>query len=145
MQLDKLTLKAQGALQEAQQLAHGYSHQEMDGEHLLLALVDQAESLIPELLQKMGVPVGRLKQDLEQELARRHKVQGAASADVFLSQSLKKSLDAAGARAEQLKDEYISTEHLLLGLISEGGPALKKIVQAHGLKPGEVLRALAEL
>jgi ATP-dependent Clp protease ATP-binding subunit ClpB len=145
MQLDRLTLKAQAALQEAQQLAHRHSHQEMDDEHLLLALADQAESLIPELLQKMGVPVGRLKQDLEQELARRHKVQGAASADIFLTQSLKKSLDAAGAQAEKLKDEYISTEHLLLGLILEGGPALKKIVLAHGLKPGEVLRALAEL
>src|SRR6266536_651709 len=145
MQLDKLTLKAQAALQEAQQLAHRYSHQEMDGEHLLLALADQTDSLIPELLQKLGVQAGRLKQDLEQELARRHKVQGAAAADVFLRQSLKKSLDAAAAQAEKRKDEYISTEHLLLGLISEAGPALKKIIQASGLKTADVLRALAEL
>src|SRR6266498_1771804 len=145
MQLDKLTLKAQAALQEAQQLAHRYSHQEMDGEHLLLALVDQADSLIPELLQKLGVAVPRLKQDLEHDLARRHKVQGTSSADVFLSPSLKKTLDAAATQAEKLKDEYISTEHLLLGLISEAGSTLKKLFQTHGLKRDVVLKALADL
>src|SRR5947207_1117231 len=145
MQLDQLTLKAQAALQQAQQLAHRYSHQEMNGEHLLLALVDQQDSLIPELLQKLGVALPRLKQDLEQELARRHKVQGAGSADVFLSPSLRKSLDSAAAQAEKLKDEYISTEHLLLGLVSEAASSLKKILQTAGLKHGDVLTALAAL
>src|SRR5438445_351117 len=143
MQLEKLTIKAQAALQEAQQIAHRYSHQELEGEHLLLALVDQADSLIPELLQKLGVTVPKLRADLETELARRPKVQGAGSTDVFLGPSLKKAFDAAAAQAEKLKDEYISTEHLLLGLIAEASPALKKIFQAHGLKPGEVLKALA--
>src|SRR5438445_1983700 len=145
MQLEKLTIKAQAALQEAQQIAHRYSHQELEGEHLLLALVDQADSLIPELLQKLGVTVPKLKADVETELARRPKVQGAGSTNVFLGPSLKKAFDAAAAQAEKLKDEYISTEHLLLGLIAEASPALKKIFQAHGLKPGEVLKALAGL
>src|SRR5256886_3420826 len=145
MQLDKLTIKAQAALQEAQQIAHRYSHQELDGEHLLLALVDQADSLIPELLQKLGVTAPKLKADVETELARRPKVQGAGSTDVVLGPSLKKAFDAAAAQAEKLKDEYISTEHLMLGLIAEASPALKKIFQAHGLKPGEVLKALAGL
>ena len=95
MQLDKLTIKAQAALQEAQQIAHRYSHQELDGEHLLLALVDQADSLIPELLQKLGVTVPKLKADVETELAQRPKVQGAGSTDVFLGPSLKKAFDAA--------------------------------------------------
>src|SRR5256712_4648370 len=145
MQLDRLTLKAQAALQEAQQLAHRYSHQEMDCEHLLLALVEQNDNLIPNVLQKLGVALPQFKADLDGELSRRHKVQGTSSADVFLSQALKKALDAAGAEAGKLKDDYISTEHLLLGLISEATPTLKKIFQAHGLKQGEVLKALAEL
>src|SRR5882762_8462817 len=106
MQLDKLTIKAQGALQQAQQIAHRYTHQEMDCEHLLLALMEQTESLIPELLQKLGVNSVRLKADVEKELERRHKVQGTSSADVFLSQTLKKSLDAATAEAARLKYEY---------------------------------------
>src|SRR5437899_9952956 len=145
MQLDRLTLKSQEALQEAQRIAQGYSHQEVDGEHLLLAMLGQAESLIPDLLEKIGVPPAKLKPDLERELARRHKVQGISSTDLFLSSNMKKVLDAAQAEATKLKDDYISTEHLLLGLLDEGGSSLKKIFQAHGLKRDIVLKALADL
>ncbi|MGD0253678.1 MAG: Clp protease N-terminal domain-containing protein, partial [Verrucomicrobiota bacterium] len=76
MQLDKLTLKSQEALQEAQRLAREHSHQELDGEHLALALIGQTDSLIPDLLERIGVPVAKLKSDLESELARRHKIEG---------------------------------------------------------------------
>ena len=145
MQPDRLTVKSQEALQEAQRIAHGFSHQEVDGEHLLLAMIGQADSLIPELLEKIGVPVAKLRPELEKELGRRHKVQGTSSSDVYLSQNLKKALDAAQAAAEKLKDDYLSTEHLLLGLMDEGGPALKKLFQAQGLKRDTVLKALAEL
>src|SRR5512140_3387017 len=145
MQMDRLTIKSQEALQEAQRLAQSYSHQEVDGEHLLLALIGQADSLIPVLLEKVGLPPAKLQPDLEKELARRHKVQGASSSDLFLSPSLKKCLDAAQTEAGKLKDDYISTEHLLLGLLDEGGAGLKKMFQAHGLKRDAVLRALADL
>src|SRR6266581_2314496 len=133
MQFDKFTLKSQEALQEAQRIAHGFSHQEVDGEHLLLALIGQTDSLIPDLLQKIGVPPAKLKPDLEKELARRHKVQGTSSTDLFLSPTLKKALDAAQNEAGKLKDDYISTEHLLLGLLDTAELALKKIFQTHGL------------
>jgi ATP-dependent Clp protease ATP-binding subunit ClpB len=145
MQLDRFTIKSQEALQEAQRIAREYSHQEVDGEHLLLAMIGQAESLIPDLLEKIGVPAAKLKPDLEQELARRHKVEGITSTDLFLSAQLKKALDAAQSEASKLKDEYISTEHLLLGLLDEASPSLKKIFQAHHLKRDLVLRALADL
>ncbi len=145
MQQDRFTIKSQEALQDAQRIAREYSHQEVDGEHLLLAMIGQPESLIPDLLEKIDVPPARLKPELEQELARRHKVQGISSTDLFLSPQMKKVLDAAQSEAGKLKDEYISTEHLLLGLLDEAGPALKKIFQAHGLKRDLVLRALADL
>src|SRR5438477_922154 len=145
MQLDRLTIKSQEALQQAQRIAQGFSHQEVDGEHLLLALIGQTDSLIPDLLQKLGVPAAKLKPDVERELARRHKVQGSSSSDLFLSSSLKKVLDAAQAEASKLKDDYISTEHLLLGLIDEGASSLKKIFQTQGLKRDAILRALADL
>jgi ATP-dependent Clp protease ATP-binding subunit ClpB len=145
MQLEKLTIKSQEALQEAQRIAHSHSHQEVDGEHLLLALLGQTDSLIPELLEKIGVPVAKLQPDVERELARRHKVQGTSSSDVFLSPNLKKALDAAQSEATKLKDDYISTEHLLLGLLDEGGASLKQIFKAHGLKRDTVLKALADL
>src|SRR5437879_2922752 len=145
MQLDKLTIKSQEALAEAQRIAHNHSHQQVDCEHLLLALLGQSESLVPELFEKIGVPVAKILPDVEKELARRHKVQGISSADLFLSASLKKVLDAAQAEAGKLKDDYISTEHLLLGVLDAAGPALKKIFQAQGLKRDVVLKALAEL
>ncbi|MGC3961498.1 MAG: ATP-dependent chaperone ClpB [Verrucomicrobiota bacterium] len=145
MQLDKLTIKSQEALAEAQRIAHNYSHQAVDCEHLLLALIGQAESLVPELLEKIGVPPSALSPALEQELARRHKVTGTSSSDVFSSQELKKALDAAQSEAGKLKDDYISTEHLLLGIIDSGGAALKKLFQAQGLKRDTVFKALAEL
>jgi ATP-dependent Clp protease ATP-binding subunit ClpB len=145
MQMDRFTIKSQEALQEAQRIAHGFSHQEIDGEHLLLALIGQADSLIPALLEKIGVPPAQLKPELERELERRHKVQGISSSDLFLSSSMKKVLDAAQAEAGKLKDDYISTEHLLLGLLDQGGASLKKMLQAQGLKRDAVLHALADL
>jgi ATP-dependent Clp protease ATP-binding subunit ClpB len=142
MQPEKLTIKSQEALQEAQNLARSFSHQEIDGEHLMLALIGQTDSLIPDLLARVGVPGDRLKPDLEAELQRRHKVQGG---EVFMGSTLKKVLDSAQSEATKLKDDYVSTEHLLLGLIDDGGSSLKKIFQKHGLKRDAVLRVLAEL
>ena len=143
MQLDKLTLKSQEAMQEAQRIAREHSHQEMDGEHLLIALIGQAESLVPELLQKIGVPPAKLQPDLEKELARRHKIQGGN--DPYAGRDLQKVLEAAQSEAGKLKDDYVSTEHLLLGLLDEASPSLKKIFTAHGLKRDAVLKALVEL
>ncbi len=145
MQTDKFTTKTQAAIQAAQRMAQQRSHQEIDGEHLLLALVQQEDSLIPALLQKLGVALPKIAEDLNHELARRVKVQGANSTDLFLSPSLKKSLDAAEAEAGKLKDDYISTEHLLLGLLDQGSATLKRLLQTHGLKRDQVLQALAEL
>ncbi|MCL5099262.1 MAG: ATP-dependent chaperone ClpB [Candidatus Omnitrophica bacterium] len=145
MQLDRFTLKAQAAMQAAQQIARRYSHQELDGAHLLLALVEQTDSLIPSLLQKLGIPIPALTADLEQELSRRPKVQGATTSDLFLGPSLKRALDAAEKEAGKLKDEYTSTEHLLLGLLAEGEPALKKMFHSHGLRRDDLLKAMAEL
>jgi len=143
--MEKLTVKSQEALADAQRITHEYSHQAVDGEHLLLALLGQAESLVPELLERIGVPPATLQSSVEAELARRPKVSGTSSSDVYLSQELKKALDTAQAEATKLKDDYISTEHLLLGLIESGGSALKQIFKASGLKRDAVLKALAGL
>jgi len=145
MNMDRFTTKAQQALQDAQRLAHGYEHQELDGEHVLLALVEQGESLVPLVLQKLGVALPALKADLEKELTRRHKVQGTSSSDVFLGQNLKKALDAADAEARKLKDEFVSAEHLLLGLVAEGGEPLKKLFKQHKVTRDALLKALADL
>jgi ATP-dependent Clp protease ATP-binding subunit ClpB len=145
MQMERLTIKAQEALQGAQTIAQRFSHQQIDGEHLMLSLLDQSDGLIQPLFQRLGATPAAVSKDLEAELERRAKVTGATTADTFLSTELKKALDAAQSEAGKLKDEYVSTEHLLLGLIDQGGPSLKKLFQKHALKRDNVLRALMEL
>ncbi len=143
MQLDRYTTKAQGALQDAQQLAQENSHQAIDGEHLLLALLRQSEGLIQPLLQKMGVRPAQVEQELGVELARRAKVQGGGEA--YPTNEFRKTLEAAAKEAHKLKDDFVSTEHLLLGLLAEAGSSLKMILSVHKLTREEVLKALAEL
>src|SRR4051794_16170358 len=145
MQMDKFTIKAQEALQAAQAVAQRFSHQEIDGEHLLLALLDQGDGLVNPLLQKLGIKPQGLASDIDDELDRRPKVTGTTTSDTYLGRSLKAVLDASQSEASKLKDEYTSTEHLLLGLLDKGGEFLKKLFQKHGLKRDLVLRALAEI
>ena len=143
MQPEKFTMKTQAALQGAQSIAQERSHQEVDGEHLLLALVQQEDSLIPPLLQRLGVNMGQLSGELVKELDRRPKVTGTR--DLFLSNYLKRALDAAEKEAQKMKDEYLSTEHLLLGLLEEGGPNLKKLFQTHKIRREDVLKVMSDL
>jgi ATP-dependent Clp protease ATP-binding subunit ClpB len=145
MQPDRLTIKAQEALQQAQQIAHDNSNQEVDTLHLLAALLAQQDSLVPALLQKLGAPPPDLAAEVRREMDRKVKVHGAPSADLFSSPALKKTLDAAAGQATQLHDDYISAEHLLLGLLEQAEPPLKKILQARGLTRDAVLKALADL
>ncbi|MBI1178608.1 ATP-dependent chaperone ClpB [bacterium] len=145
MQFDKFTTKAQAALQEAQSVAREYSHQALDGEHLMLALIRQTDGLVLPLVQKLGVAPAQLSQALEKLLAARPKVSGVSSMDVYLGNELKRALDTAVTAAGKLHDEYISTEHLLLGLVRDGGTQLKKLFKDNGLTEDQVLKALAEL
>ncbi|MGA2542935.1 MAG: ATP-dependent chaperone ClpB [Verrucomicrobiota bacterium] len=145
MSPDRLTIKAQESLQQAQQVAQRNSNQEVDTVHLLAALLEQKESLVPALLEKLGLPVPVLAAAVQREIDRKPKVHGAPSADLFLSPALKKTLDAAASQASRLHDEYISAEHLLLGLLEQSEPALKKILQSSGLTRDALLKALAEL
>jgi ATP-dependent Clp protease ATP-binding subunit ClpB len=145
MQMDKLTTRAQEALRGAQDVAQKHAHQELDGEHLLTSLLEQADSLVPDVLRKLEVSLPALQKDLEIELARRHKVQGAGASEAFIGSDLKKALANAETQARKLKDEYLSTEHLLLGLVHEPGTSLRRILERHGVRADPLLKALAEL
>ena len=145
MRLDKLTTKSQEALQAAQELAHQHSQQQVDGEHLALALAQQQDGIIPTLLQRTGVDLAKFQADLATEIGRLAKVQGTSSADLYLSPELKQAMDAAQAEATSLGDEFISTEHLLLGLLAKGGNALGRVFKAHNLGREGLLDALGQV
>jgi ATP-dependent Clp protease ATP-binding subunit ClpB len=143
MQLDKYTIKAQEAVQNMQSLAKDRGHQEIDCEHLLLALLNQEDSLVLSVLTKLGESPSSLRQHLEQALGRRARVQGAS--DIYLSQALRKAFDKAEAETRQLKDEYTSTEHLLLGIVQESGSSLKEHFKQRGIQRDPVMKALVDL
>src|SRR5262245_57000045 len=132
MQMDRFTIKAQEALQAAQQLAQERSHQQLDAEHLALALIGQQDSLIPQLLQRLGAPVPQMTAEIGAELDRHAKVQGATQ--VYPTQELQAALAAAESEAKKLHDEYVSTEHLLLGLVEKGGAKLTALFNKHGVR-----------
>jgi len=122
MDLNKFTVKCQQALQEAQTKAVNFNHQEVDGEHLLLALMEQPEGLVRRLLQRMEVPIDAFQARLEQALEKKPRVSGSGMepGKVYITQRLNKLLAQAQAEAKKLKDEYVSVEHILLAFINEG-------------------------
>ena len=122
MDFAKLTTKSREAFTEAQNRAVTYGHTEVDGEHLLLALAEQADGLVPRLLVRMGVDTRSLIRRLEDELSRRVRVSGpgAEPGKVYISQRLSRLMVKAQQRAEQLKDEYVSVEHIFGAFIDEG-------------------------
>ena len=126
MDLNKLTQKSQEAVQNAQTKALRYGHVEVDSDHVLLALLEQSEGLIPRLLTKMEVPVEALRKALEQELERRPRVSGPGmeAGKIYVTQRLQKLFIQAEEEAKHLKDEYVSVEHLMLALIGEGSGSL---------------------
>ena len=121
MDMNRLTQRSQEAVQQAQTIALRYGHTEVDGEHLLLALLEQSEGLVPRLLRQFDVDVDGLRAAVDSDLQRRPKVTGpgAAPGQVFVTQRLARVLDAAEREAQRLKDEYVSVEHLLLALASD--------------------------
>ena len=148
MDMNRLTQKSQEALHDAQTKALRFGHVEVDGEHLLLALLDQAEGLVAPLLARAGADPDRLRQDLEAELGRRPRVTGpgVTPGQVHITQRLSRLLDTADREARRLKDEYVSVEHLVIALVEEGsGSAAGRLLQAQGLTRDTFLAALTEV
>jgi ATP-dependent Clp protease ATP-binding subunit ClpB len=148
MDLNRLTQRSQEALQDAQTLAVRLGHTEVDGEHLLLALLDQRDGIVPRLLVQAGADPDALRTDLEVELSRRPKVTGPAAGpgQVMITQRLARTLDAAEREAGRLKDEYVSVEHLLLALADEGpSTAAGRLLGDHGLTRESILAPLTQL
>src|SRR5438034_99908 len=111
---ERLTEKTQEAIQQAQTLAQEAQHQEITPEHLLLALLQQPDGTVPPILQQVGVDPARVASDVKAQLDRLPKVYGA---ETYLGSRLRRLLDAASTEMERLKDEYLSTEHLLLAIV----------------------------
>jgi ATP-dependent Clp protease ATP-binding subunit ClpB len=145
MQIEKFTLKAQEALQQAKAVAERKNHQQIDVEHLLLALLEQKEGIAIPILQKLGANIDLIISQLEGELNRIPKVTGGGAGQVYLSSRLNEIFDAAWKEAERLMDEYLSTEHLLIAIADEKRGASSQILQRNGVTKDAIFRVLQEI
>jgi len=135
-------------MQAAQTLALRNGHQELDAEHLFLALLEQVDGLAPRLFEMMGVSAAELKARIEQELDRRPKVSGGSTeaGKIYVTQRLNRIMLKASDEAKRLKDEYLSVEHILLALVDEGGAtAAGKILRDFGVTHQKLLNALSSV
>jgi len=143
VRMDKLTYKAQEALQGAQELARQLSHNQLEPAHLLRTLLAQEEGLIPSLLKKLEVDPKSVIAGVEDLLTRLPRVSGEAQ--VYLSPALNKALDEAFKQAGQMKDEYVSTEHLFWALAADKAGEVGRLLKSQGLRGEAILKALADL
>ena len=133
MRLDKFTLKSQEALEQAQTIAAQRGNPQVDTQHLLLALLSDEEGICVEILKKLGVEPDRVRNDALQALEQLPQQTGA-SADRYFSNQLRAVLEAAFKEMEQLKDEYVSVEHLLIALWQSRAARLRaRILQHRGV------------
>ena len=140
LRFDRLTVKAQEAVQRAQQVAEDRGHQQLVPLHLLIALLDEDGGVVQPVLQKIGANVAQLRSLVDSELNRLPKVTGAA-AQLAASPVFLKALDAAQKQADKMKDAYVSTEHLLLALTQVEDTA-KRLLALNGVEESDVLHAL---
>jgi ATP-dependent Clp protease ATP-binding subunit ClpB len=145
MDPNKLTLKAQEALQEAKSIAERKHHQQIDVEHLLSALLAQKDGIVIPILQKLGANPDLIHSQLENELNRIPQVTGKGAGQVYLSGRVNNILNAAWKEAEALTDEYLSTEHLLIAMADEKQGISYQMLQRNGVTKDAIFRVLQEI
>ncbi|HEX5041143.1 MAG TPA: ATP-dependent chaperone ClpB [Candidatus Limnocylindria bacterium] len=144
MRTDRFTQRATEAIVNAQQLAESEGHAQLEVAHLLLVLAEQPDGVVPAVLNRIGVPPASVADALRAELARLPKVSGAAQ-QLQLSNEARRVLTEAHTVAERMRDEYVSTEHLLLAALEAGDSTGARIMAESGVTPASVLEALSQI
>ncbi|MBC7223843.1 MAG: ATP-dependent chaperone ClpB [Anaerolineae bacterium] len=144
MRFDRFTQKAQEAVLEAQNLAQEYHHAQIEPEHLLKALVEQEGGVVRSVLERIGTDVRALEESIEQALSRKPQAYGAA-AQVGMSRALADILEEAEEIAGNMRDEYTSTEHLLMAMAQPKAGPVRDLLARHGVDYGAIMQALASI
>ena len=140
MRMDRLTVKAKQALQLAHEYASGRDHPEVSPEHTLLALLDQPDSPVASILRSAEIDPDEARADMQAEMEKKPRVTGAA--DLLMSSSSRRALDDAWKQAKQLDDEYLSVEHLLIGILKQKEAPAAKTLRERGLTPEKAVETL---
>ncbi len=145
MRMDKLTLKAQDVIQKAQNIATDNNHYEIQPEHLLKAMLIQESGIFDTIAQKIGASVHHIKDEIDTAISNLPKQTGGGPGGAAMSKSLSEVLNDAWNEAVKLKDEFMSTEHLIIALSSKGTNNAKKILNAHGFTRENILKVLKDI
>ena len=147
MDINKLTQKSREAVQDAQALTIEYGNMQIEQVHLLYALLAQEDGLIPQLMTKMGALPEKVKKETQEAISRLSKVTGPGREPdkVYISSDVDKALNEAEKQASRMTDEYVSVEHLLMGLMESANSALKNILTANGIEKNKFLSVLKEV
>jgi ATP-dependent Clp protease ATP-binding subunit ClpB len=143
MNINKFTEKAQEAVLNAQKLAEDRNHSQLETEHLLMSLIDQEGGVVPQIMDKLGVDARQFKMKLEGELEKLPKAYGVSQ--LFLSPRLKQVLDAAETEAGNFKDEFVSTEHLLLAISDKDSGPSGRLLKESGITRDRIYQILASI
>jgi len=144
MNLQKFTVKAQEAVQKAMELAASHQHQGIEPPHLLEAFLSDPDSVAVSILRRIGANANRLREQAEDALDTLPTVTGASAGDQYIGEDLKKVFDRARAEADVMGDEYVSTEHLLVGLV-EGKNAVGQALRDQGASKDQVMSVLEDV
>ncbi|MBC8460816.1 MAG: ATP-dependent chaperone ClpB [Deltaproteobacteria bacterium] len=145
MRFDKFTLKAQEIIQASQQLAEKFGHQQIEPEHLVRAILDQKEGVIPALLGKIGADQSQLIQSFDDALEKIPQISGTGFGQAYISPRSKAVLDNAFVEAEQMKDEFVSLEHILLAVTGEKEGEATRLLAIAGIVRDTILKALVDI
>ncbi|VVB94219.1 ATP-dependent Clp protease ATP-binding subunit ClpX [uncultured archaeon] len=145
MRFDRFTIKAQEAFSDAQGIALERNQQQLEVEHLLLALINQKEGLTLQLFQKLGANIAGIISGLEDEIEKLPRVEGAGAGQIYISTRLNTVVEDAFGEMKDLKDEYLSTEHLLLAIVDEKNGVSARILKNNGISKDSLMKALREV
>ncbi len=147
MRFDRFTERAQDAAARAYEILQRYSHNQVDTEHILLALLEQPDGVIPQILEKLSVDIELIKRRIDDVLRASPKVAiyGGGAGQVFITPRVKRIIDLANEEANRLKDEYISTEHIFLAILSERNTAVARILSEAGVTKERVNDAVKDI
>ena len=147
MRFDRFTERAQDAASRAYEILQRYGHNQVDTEHILLALLEQTDGVIPQILERMSVDVGLIRSRLDEILRASPKaaIYGGGTGQVFITPRVKRIIDLANEEANHLHDEYISTEHIFLAILKERNTAVAKILADYNITRDRVYDAIKDV
>ena len=147
MRFDRFTERAQDAAQRAAEIIQRYGHNQIDTEHILLALIEQPQGVIPQILEKLNIDIEALSDRIDHELRTTPKanIYGGGAGQIFITPRVKRVVDMANQEANRLNDEYISTEHIFLAILSERNTTLARLLTDEGITKDRIYDAVKEI